>query len=351
MSAFPMSSSTSPQLDPYSQGNTYLNPSMGDAGQLQPLPNLDPMQYGMGSNTADPYAFSSQASSALNPSAMQMSSSALNPSAMQMSNASAPAAYPPPSPAFSDPYAPGGTLSTPPLLPPPLPMSSSQKPTNHAPLDGLHGSNHKANIPGPKTLPKWVTWLCIAALLGIIAAVIYRYAKSDHNNAPTPHTPLPPTISCPPPVACSPQICPPVASCPDREMVVRLGKGEPTINVKLLENEQKAESRQDDRGRECRNEEGGESTNPRPTERKEGFKPTPPIVIVNEMPRPEMPRPEMPRPERVEEVHVPMPRLAAPEALAVVPADPWGLTYAGSGTALPRVSDTNMVYTQIGGAF
>ena len=343
MSTLPMSSQQSAALDTYSQGlpldnsiyaapqNSSLNSNLNDIGQLPPAFSPDPPQYGTsGTFPADPYAFSSQASSAL------------NPSAMQMPNTSAPAAYPPPSPAFSDPYAPGGALASP---APQQPLSSKPKSSFRSSLDKLHSMKNNATIETPKALPNWIKWLSIAVLLGIIGAVIYRLAKSDSNPAPTPRTPVVPSpIICPPPVACPQKACPPVAPCPDKEMVVRLSKGEPTIKVKLVEHDHHGHEDDHKCSHKCEN-----TANDSTAKESRGDKPSSPVVIVNELPRTQE---EVLVP--VHEIGVPkgpVPQTVAPEVRAAASADSWGLTYAGSGTALPRISDTNMVYTQIGGAF
>ena len=266
-----------------------------------------PAQYGGIGGNADPYAFSSQASS-------------FPPGSALNTNYQAP--YLPLSPTYSDPYAPGGALATPASANATLaPAAQTLSSTNMKKYPGSMAELHKnaPRAPAPRALPKWVKWLSIAALVAIIGAIIYRLAKGA--NVPSPPPPPPPSPTTCPPVACPPTHAPPVAPCPDTEMVVRLSKGEPTLKVEIVDR-----AHHNHHGKHGETESDDNSKRPA-TQEHHGRNPA--VVIVNEVP----------------------PFQNHPEVVPVVtPADPWGLTYAGSGTALPRISDTNMVYTQIGGS-
>uniref|UniRef100_A0A6C0C2F5 Uncharacterized protein n=1 Tax=viral metagenome TaxID=1070528 RepID=A0A6C0C2F5_9ZZZZ len=356
MSAVAMPSQA-PPMDPYSysqgvpQGQAFDASSYYAPQNVSPNPDLPEMgQSGM----QDPYAFSSQASSVPQP---------LGIPPAYPGNVAPTTAYLPPSPAVSDPYAPGGAFASPAPLAPPsaapfAPPTSAPTPPllTGKPKSALHTSSSKFGVTPPKALPTWVKWLSIAVLVGIIGAVIYRLAKNEYPPPPTPQiVPDPLPVTHPPPVACPPKTCAPVAPCPQKETVLRLSKDDPTLKVQLME--PKHHEHDHDRHSHCEGRESG----PVPSNSAEDRKPSPPIVIVNEVPRAPKPQevllpvPRMPPSEvpviRKASLEPPLPQMGTSNATPEASADSWGLTYAGSGSALPRISDTNMVYTQIGGAF
>ena len=245
------------------------------------------------------------------------------------------ASYPPPSPTYTDPYAPGGAFATPTL--PAVAKTYSPDATTFA--KGTHKPVHlppfKLASP-PAKIPKWIKWLSIVALVAIIGGVLYRMLKPRHIQPPPPPKPCPPQVACPPR---PPVSCPPTPPCPKSEQVVlHVDKGTSPLVVELRESRQHHRNKHDN----CHCDDGGRGTEGGSSTELENSTSTgnksrtgannneksQPIVIVNEMPSDT---------KKMDSATLP---------------DLWGLTYAGhGGTALPRVSDTNMVYTQVGGAF
>ena len=228
------------------------------------------------------------------------------------------------SPPPLDPYAPGGVLSSGAATPTAPNMLSAK---NLASRFGRH------NALPPPGMPKWIKWLCIVGMIGVAVAILVRLLKREPSSARVPEVlPHPPPSSAPP-------VC-------KEEVVLRISKDDPVVvkieNTEPLRDkreEQEKEERRIDREERRRDREerrrdkemedrriDKENEDKRKyqknePERLESSSQVPPVVIVNEAP---------PRPDQ----------------------DLWELSYANnSGAALPRMSDTNMVYTQVGGAF
>jgi len=228
--------------------------------------------------------------------------------------ASPPGFSPAPSSAISDPYAPGGSFA-----PRGSPRSGLQVPH----FRGMQ--SHGGAVGSPKSLPKWLRWLAVGALIFIVGAVVLHMMRRGAA-APTPPPPraAPPVPSCPPMPAACPPVAPAVPAKPE-EITLRLAKDDVPIKVQVQglrpeDSGHEGRSRPEEPHR--RRETDDDSRAPREQGPRNGTgRPVPPVVIVNE---------------------------AQPSATPV--PDLWELSYAGnSGAALPRMGDTNMVYTRVGG--
>jgi len=204
--------------------------------------------------------------------------------------------------AISDPYAPGGSFA-----PRGSPRSGLQVPH-------FRGMPPHGSVPSPKSLPKWLRWLAVGALVFIVGAVVLHMMR---RGAPTPPPPLaaPPHPSCPPMPAACPPVAPAVPAKPE-EITLRLAKDDVPIKVQVQG------LRPEDNGDERKSCADDDSRAPREQGPRDGTgRPVPPVVIVNEAQPSATPAPDL-----------------------------WELSYAGnSGAALPRMGDTNMVYTRVGG--
>lgn len=243
--------------------------------------------------------------------------------------AAAPLGVPPsPSPsALSDPYATGGSLSTAP------PVGGARAPVPGQPKLTHPQGHFVGRVLPPGHVPKWLKYLSILAIVGIVLAVIFHMMTRSSS----PSTPPPVAVPTCPPVAaemCPPvaaAMCPPVAAaCPPvpEAMVLRLAKGDAPLVVKVEEQKHHHRGRDEDSCAECDSrcplpqralENPRGSQKPEPAQRQ-------PVIIVNEPP--------------------PVVEPSKPSSL-----DLWELTYAPDNTAaLPRMSDTNMVYARVGGS-
>ena len=222
--------------------------------------------------------------------------------------ANLPGFSPPPSPAISDPYAPGGSFA---------PRGSvAPRGSSRSGLQVPHFRPPHAGVPSPKSLPKWFRWLAVGALVFIVGAVVLHMMS---RGASAPVAAPPPHPSCPPmPAACPPT--PSAVPAKPEEIILRLAKDDVPIKVQVqgLLPDDNGHDRHDRR----RAEADDDSRVPREQgPRNSTGRPVPPVVIVNEAQPSATPAPDL-----------------------------WELSYAGnSGAALPRMGDTNMVYTRVGG--
>ena len=233
-----------------------------------------------------------------------------------------------PSPALTDPYAPGGAFA------PgssganvkagpgggPRPGSATSLPSHR------NGNSFQKGAPLVEhaLVPKWFKWTAGFVLFVMLVAFASRWlrARNKQKGAPSmPRSPsettgtCPPTPACPPIPACPPTgpcppipACPPTQACPQipEEITLRVAKGSPPLMVKLEggahdERRKKAEEM--------------------PWRREDATRP--PIVILNE---------SMPR-----------------ERHSQLPSDLWDMTYSSDGTSVgARTGDTNMVFNRVG---
>lgn len=257
-------------------GNTGManNPMAGASDAYQGLQGMPPP-----GSSADPYSMSSYTAGGVMPDYNNY-----NP----VGNMVDPGPYQP-SPAPTDPYAPGGAFAYPSN---PANQTTSMVPKNMP--------NEK--WPSPQKMPRWVRWAVFIAILGLLLALIWHAMSAKSKSKPSP-----PRVTCPPTPECPK---PEKKSLPD-EIIVRSSKDQPLV-VKV--DGQMQQVKQQD-----------ETPNkPAPQ--------TPPVVIVNEA---------NPSPDNV---------MAEKRTMPLTNPDNWGVTYAEGPEPFQRkASGTNMVFTTVGG--
>lgn len=200
------------------------------------------------------------------------------------------------SPSASDPYAPGGLLA-----------SRTSSPVNARPAAAL-GARFTRPLPGFPApsfgagFARWFRWMLGLGLLLLAGYVVYKLMRPGPTPPPAsgPSIPVPPPSPVPPcpPV---PPPCPPVPPCPKaEEIVVKLSKENSPLMVKL----------------------DGQTPDECKTRRDSAAPAASPLVVINES------------------------RHSPEEAFTI--GDQWQLKFpTNTGT---QSRDSNMVYTEIGGA-
>lgn len=313
--------------DPYaSTASTGFLPPGGDPSMVPPPfmpgPTSSGPSYGIpppGSN-ADPYSMSSFAPGMPPPSSV--------------------------SPALTDPYAPGGAFASPTGgYPQGAPAGFNPGAPNSSTYSGgpsgMYGTNlpiGRAMLPAgasrfrhppipspPKGLPRWFKWAAGASLLILAAYFLINWLRGKKSSPVPQSAPSGGAVTCAPTPS-----CPPLSSHPQpraEEFTLRLAKDDSPLVIRVQEDRQdtrrgddegRHRDRRDDQRERNRDSRDEERDMPQPTSQ-------PPVIIVNEA------TPSTRQPQQ--------------------PPDLWEMTYASDagGGGGPRMSDTNMVYTRVGG--
>ena len=167
-------------------------------------------------------------------------------------------------------------------------------------------------------MPKWIRFGALLTLCLIVGAVLYHLFRGS-SKSPTPAESNPPPTERTPPVTS----CPPQPPPKPEEVTLRLAKDSQmkiVMEGQITDPVQKNEEREE---RHSKREEPAK-TQTAPKREQEQVLRSPPVVIVNEA--------------------TPTRQGGGP------PPDLWEMTYAAdAGPFAPRLSDTNMVFTRVGG--